>query len=238
MLHTIQETLVNCQQVNLFDATSKTCNNRAMTLGDRIKEAREAAGYEQDELAVLLNISQQSISQWETGETKRPKKLNELAGILGVSVEYLLNGQEDIIDIPYSVIARCPLISWVDAKSWPKNRTNLKIEKKISHPGNKVVLNGNCYLLQIEDNSMVNYMEATGFNKGKYIIVDPNKKYKNESYVVAKKINWPKLLFRQYINDGESEYLNPLNIGHYSRIELTPDIEICGVVAACLDILI
>ncbi len=209
-----------------------------MKLGDRIKKAREAAGYTQEQLADLLNIKQQSIQQWESGSTRYPKKINEIASILGVTVDLLLNGEENVIDFSYPLAARCPLISWSDAKEWPKNNRQLKGENKISHPGSQIILNGNCYMLKIEDNAMVNYMEAKGFHEGKYIIIDPSKKYENGNFVVAKKTNLQKLIFRQYINDGESEYLTPLNISHYNRIDLTPEVQICGVAVAYLDLLL
>jgi SOS-response transcriptional repressor LexA len=238
MTDIIQALPVICQQVNLFEITSENCNNSKMTIGDRIREAREAAGYTQAQLADLINIKQQSIQQWESGDTKRPKKINEIASILGVSVDYLLNGEENIIDFPYAIAARCPLIGWADAKEWPENKSQLKQSDKLKFPTNNVVLKGDCYMLEIEDNSMVSYMEAKGFHKGKHIIISPTKKHENGNYVVAKKKNLSKLLFRQYINDGESEYLNPLNIAHYKRMDLTPEIEICGVAVAYLDILI
>jgi SOS-response transcriptional repressor LexA len=209
-----------------------------MSTGDRIREAREAAGYTQGELADLLKVKQQAVQQWESGDTKRPKKINEIASLLGVSVDYLLAGSENVIDFPYSIAPRCPLIGWSDAKDWPKNKTQLKHGNKLQYPVNNIVLNGDCYMLMIEDKSMVNYMEARGFQEGKFIIVDPKKKYDNGDFVVAQKNNMSKLLFRQYINDGESEYLNPLNIAHYKRIDMSPDIKICGVVVAYLDILV
>jgi SOS-response transcriptional repressor LexA len=238
MQHTIQETLVDCQQVKLFEGTRKACNNSKMSTGDRIKQAREAAGYTQKELAKLLGVEQQSVQQWESGDTRHPKKINEIAGILGVSVEYLLAGNEGAINFPYPIAARCPLIGWQDAKMWPQNRSFLKESEKLSYPTKNIILKSDCYMLQIEDKSMVNYMEAKGFQEGSYIIIDPNRSYENGNFIVAKKPNLSKLLFRQYINDGESEYLTPLNIAHYKRMDLSPDIEICGVVIAYLDILI
>lgn len=207
-----------------------------MTIGERVKEAREAAGYTQAQLAGLLNIKQQSIQQIETGNTQRPKKINEIASILGVTVEFLLNEQENIVDFVYPLVARCPLISWEEAVDWPANKSYLKNENKLKYIGGEVILNGNCYMLEIEDNSMVSFMEAKGFHQGRHIIIDPTKNYKDGNYIVAKKNNLSKLLFRQYINDGESEYLNPLNISHYKRMDLTDKVKICGVVVAYIDI--
>lgn len=209
-----------------------------MKMHERIKEAIEAAGYTQVQVAAILDIKPQAVQQWVSGETQRPKKINELASLLGVSVDYLLKGEEALIDLPYTLVPRSPVISWEDAKSWPDNRMELKKSEKLQYIGNDIILNGDCYRLLIEDNSMVNYLEAKGYHKGKTIIVDPRRKHKNGDFVIAKKNNLPKVIFRQYTQDGDNEYLSPLNIAHYKQMDLTPDITICGVVVICLEALV
>lgn|GEM_PF-3339893 len=227
-----------CQPPNLFDAANKSCENEAMKTHDRIREAMTAAGYTQTQVATILKVKPQSVQQWVSGETQRPKKINELASLLGVSVDYLLTGEEELADLPYSLTPRSPVISWEDAKSWPTNRAELQKSEKLGYAGNDIILNGDCYRLQIEDKSMVNYLEAKGFQEGKQIIIDPRRKHKSGDFVIASKQNLPKVFFRQYIKDGDYEYLNPLNIAHYKQIEITQDINVCGVVVAYLDILV
>lgn len=245
MANIIQAEPVACQYINLFDHTGVSCDNPKMTKGNqkfieqgkRIRQAREAAGFTQAEIADLLRIKQQSYQLWESGNTHHPKKINEFANLTGVTVDYLLKGGQELSDLPYTVGARCPLISWEDAKEWPANFAELNKDKKITHPTNSIVLNSHCYMLQIEDNSMLNSLEAKGFHKGGYIIVDPTKNYEHESFVVFKIKDFPKLIFRQYLNDGEGKYLNPLNVAaNYRRIDLTPDITICGVVVLYLNV--
>lgn len=64
-----------------------------MTLGTKIKRLREEKGYSQEKLAELLNVHAVTISKWENGtQIPRAERLNELAKILGVSSEYLLEG--------------------------------------------------------------------------------------------------------------------------------------------------
>ena len=62
------------------------------TLGTRVREAREALGWKQDELANASGVSQQAITKIESGTTKRPTCINALAKALGVSVDYLETG--------------------------------------------------------------------------------------------------------------------------------------------------
>lgn len=62
-----------------------------MTIADKIQELRKKAGYSQEKLAELLNVSRQAISKWESG-TAVPTidNLVELSRIFGVSVGELL----------------------------------------------------------------------------------------------------------------------------------------------------
>ena len=44
-----------------------------MDLGEKLKEARERAGYSQKDVSEKLNVSRQAVSRWENGvsQTKR-----------------------------------------------------------------------------------------------------------------------------------------------------------------------
>lgn len=57
----------------------------------RLKELREKAGYSQAQLAMKLGVRQSTVGMWENG-TNKPKnaKLEQLANIFGVSIDYLL----------------------------------------------------------------------------------------------------------------------------------------------------
>jgi transcriptional regulator with XRE-family HTH domain len=66
------------------------------TLGARIREARTEKRLTQQELAGRMNISVQSVSQWETNRTQPTNlRLFDLAEILGVEVQWLQKGLGD-----------------------------------------------------------------------------------------------------------------------------------------------
>lgn len=62
------------------------------SVGANIKTARENLGWNQSELARRLDVSPQAVQKWEKGGTPRNKRLEDVAEVLGVSVESLLTG--------------------------------------------------------------------------------------------------------------------------------------------------
>jgi transcriptional regulator with XRE-family HTH domain len=71
------------------------------TFGDRMTGAREASGFSQTELAKRMGVKVKTIRAWENDQSEpRANKLQMLAGMLGVSIMWLLTGQGDGLDGP------------------------------------------------------------------------------------------------------------------------------------------
>ena len=66
------------------------------TFGDRLAGARDAAGLDQAGLATKLGVKKQTLEAWEN-DLKEPRanRLQMLAGMLGVSLQWLLTGEGD-----------------------------------------------------------------------------------------------------------------------------------------------
>ena len=66
------------------------------TFGDRLAGAREAAGLDQSGLAGKLGVKAQVVEAWEN-DLKEPRanRLQMMAGVLGVSITWLLTGEGD-----------------------------------------------------------------------------------------------------------------------------------------------
>lgn len=65
-------------------------------LSKRIHELRNALGWSQVELARALNVSKQTVSNWENDNIQPSiDMLVRLAGVFGVTTDYLL-GLEDV----------------------------------------------------------------------------------------------------------------------------------------------
>ena len=62
-----------------------------MTLHDKIFKLRKEAGLSQEQLADKLNLSLQSISKWESGQSQPEiDKIVELSKFFGVTTDFLL----------------------------------------------------------------------------------------------------------------------------------------------------
>lgn len=93
-----------------------------MSISERVKNKRILLGLTQTELAETVGTTQQSIEQLESGKTKRPRFLPELAAALKCSVSWLVTGEEDKND------ALPPENEWGGIKSWD-NKTPLDYDE-------------------------------------------------------------------------------------------------------------
>lgn len=91
-------------------------------IGQFISEKRKALGLTQQELAEKLQITNKAVSKWETGDGMPDVQLlTPLANELGVTVDEILNGEENVEeknniqsassywDLPVSVVVVCIL---------------------------------------------------------------------------------------------------------------------------------
>ena len=68
-----------------------------MTIGKRIAALRRETNLKQDDLAQMLEVSPQAVSKWENDQTCPDiTLLPKLAKILGVSVDELLSGKQEL----------------------------------------------------------------------------------------------------------------------------------------------
>ena len=70
-----------------------------LKIGKRIQDLRKQKGLTQEQVAAALNISAAAVSKWETDTTYPDITiLNPLARLLGVSVDVLLDFQEQMTE--------------------------------------------------------------------------------------------------------------------------------------------
>ena len=63
-----------------------------MSLGNKILDLRKKKGLSQEQLGEQVNVTRQTISNWELGETApNPEQLKLLSKILNISIDELLD---------------------------------------------------------------------------------------------------------------------------------------------------
>lgn len=70
-----------------------------MEVGNRIREARERAGMSQEDLAVAIFVSRQTVSNWETGKTYPDvQSLLLLSNLFDVPIDNLVKGDLEAME--------------------------------------------------------------------------------------------------------------------------------------------
>ncbi|MCQ0092311.1 helix-turn-helix transcriptional regulator [Roseovarius sp. M141] len=78
------------------DTSAEWFDPDTTTFGDRLAGARELAGMTQEELAKRLGVKEKTMDDWENDvRDPRAMRLSMLAGLLNVSLLWLLTGEGD-----------------------------------------------------------------------------------------------------------------------------------------------
>jgi SOS-response transcriptional repressor LexA len=212
-------------------------------IGRNIKNLRMQRGLSQKALARLCGWESNSrIANYEgTGKTKREPTLSDikrLAKVLNVSAAALAFDEFPAPgEFPVPVVKGLPFLSAQQIKDWPANKESI-VKERVTFLHNQLSFGLNCFVYEIEDDSMFNFITHEGFRKGKQVIVDPDKGYETNNCVIAK-TKKGKILFRKLIDEIHGLSLSPLNnFGDFPKIPLTDEITISGVVVAYLDVLV
>ena len=84
------------------DTDSGWFSEEAATFGDRLAGAREASGMTQADLARRLGVKLKTVAGWEDDLIEpRANKLQMLAGMLNVSIMWLLTGRGEGLEGPF-----------------------------------------------------------------------------------------------------------------------------------------
>ena len=75
-------------------------------LGDRVRQARKYAGFTQNQLAKKVETSQGAISDIENGRNKESSSLFDIAKVTGVSADWLIKNQGEMLTEPQKELAK------------------------------------------------------------------------------------------------------------------------------------
>ncbi len=75
-----------------------------INLGEKMARKRKDLGMTQTDFAEKLSVSRQTVSRWEAGSVLPDiDKITDIAGLLGVSCDYLLN--DEVTDEPGHIVS-------------------------------------------------------------------------------------------------------------------------------------
>ena len=214
-----------------------------MTPGDRIRQARKAAGLTQQQVADTVGVTKSSVAQWESGQTKnlRGENLVKASKVLGTNPEWLISGHgpmrpEDSsgrapstgsnVEPAPGELRWVPLISWVEA-GWGA--------EAIAHlgPGETeewfpciARCSPQTFALRVRGDSML-----PDYREDEIVFVDPVLEPRHRDEVVVCNEQNGEATMKQILIEGDRTYLQALNRDYPERIRLmTPEDRFCGVV--------
>lgn len=88
------------------DYSDDDFSNAYATFGDRLAAARDTMGLSQGQLAKRLGVKKSTIANWEDDRSEpRSNRLQMLAGVLNVSLVWLMTGEGDGVSYPADEIS-------------------------------------------------------------------------------------------------------------------------------------
>lgn len=232
-------TMLNAKSTHFV---KQVLNNSCYALGMHITTSRLYKAAEelmkinsQTKLALVLNESPQTVSNWERRGVSKAGML-KAQELIGVNAAWIMTGDGPMTSGPESgvvdlskytrpaMIQRVPLLSWVSAGPFcmmedysPDDVTFIETTAK-----NR----GRTFALMVSGLSM-----SPKFPDGCTIIVEPDEVPINGSYVIVRQNRNSEATFKQLSIDGSRRYLIALNPDWPNRIiEMDDDAVICGVV--------
>ncbi|WP_034912955.1 S24 family peptidase [Erwinia sp. 9145] len=187
-----------------------------MTIASRVLAKRNELGWTQAELAEKTGTSQQAIVQLESGKTKRPRYLPELAKALGCDIQWLLEGNGSGPDAnvanfqPYIQGKKYPVISKVQAGAWAEAVEVYSLRDISLWLESDAHIQGDAFWLEVEGDSMTAPM-GLSIPEGTFVLFDTGREAINGSLVVAKLTDDNEATFKKLVIDGSERFLKGLN---------------------------
>lgn len=230
-----------------------------MTLGNRLNQCIIALDLNQRKLAELCQWDKPARVSHYINNRRPPslKDIEVMAIVLKCTPEWLAYGTgtpPKYLFHKNPPADQIPVIAWNLVKSWHKTYniealfpySNAKSGiSSVDDPASSLRYvsvfekkNDKQFAMEIKGDSMISPVAGRrSFLESDVIIIDPDVPPKSGDFVVALQQGSCDAIFKQYIKDGSSRFLRPLN-PQYPLIQLDESIEICGVVVAHLDVLV
>jgi len=198
-------------------------------LGSRLRSLRIRNDFNQEELGARVGLTGARVSLWESG-TNPPTlpTLRQLAVIFDVPLSYFLDeaATEELSETAIEIRSKVPVISWVQAGDWQEIQDMYELGDGEGWVPSVVRTGSRAFALRVHGDSM-----APEFLEGDIVVVDPDRRAENGSYIIARLDNEAEATFKQLVIDGGTTYLKPLN-PRYPILTVETDATIVGVVVS------
>lgn len=123
------------------NTTTDWYSDDVATFGDRLSGARQTSGLSQEQLAKRLGVRITTLRAWEDDTAEpRSNRLQMLAGMLNVSIRWLLTGEGEGLDgpVPYGTLSDSSQSALTDLRSIRARLLSLAheaghLEKRLRH---------------------------------------------------------------------------------------------------------
>lgn len=177
-----------------------------MSLAARFRNRRIGLNLTQTEVANAAGVSQQSIESIESGRTKKPRNLLELAKALKCSPDWLLNGK-DISPLSEISTRRIPVLNYIQAGLLTEPSQIFEPDGDFEYIYTDEDTPESAFALRINGDSMLPV-----FHSGDIVIIDTEVAPLPGEFVAAKNEHH-EATFKKY---------RPLGIGACANFELVP----------------
>lgn len=189
--------------------------DKALTIGNKIKQARIKNNLNQTELAKKIGVSPQTVWQWEHELTAPNRKRAEaVAKALSIGLDYLIAGTNPNVEEIITNQGKIPLIGWECSMKEPTVLNWLACP--IDH-------GDDTFALRVKGESMLNSRAKPSFSEGDIIFVDPTKEPVNNSLVIVDLPNNSESIFRQLLIQEGKQLLKALNCSWPEQIIVMPE---------------
>ncbi len=189
--------------------------NDRRKLNQVLSQLMQEVNINEAELARKTDIPQPTLHRILSGATKSPRgnSLAPLANFFSITINQLMGVDE----LPENRVkgthnsriygwTPIPEISWKQAALWEKFQHQLREQTWAFWSSTDLTLSDSAFALTVRGDAM-----APTFIEGTTLIIDPEVKPKNRDYVVVASAGSASATFRQFLLDGDDEYLRAVN---------------------------
>lgn len=192
-------------------------------LNERLKNLRLAKGLTLQQVGDVFGISKVSVSTWESGKTSPDrKKLEKLAELFGISVQYLITGTEEESSTS-SQTFRIPFFEWHKIKSGLNiSKSNSWVVPIHSKPSDKAFATR-----YVSSSALV--WQPTGIPAGSVLIVDPESAAGPGDFVIIEPSDKKIILSKLTVTPDNKKFLVSVESHTFKPIE-PAELKVIGTV--------